>query len=203
VTCCHSQVSQDQATEPESTSRLPRPLLAVAIGLPVLLAIGVAAVGLVLGTSGTDDSATPTADRSGPLALVPVPAPAAESPECVDLLGKLPVALVSNGATLPRRELAAPAPAGTVAWGDGKRDPLVLRCGLDRPGDLKPTSQLRVISDVQWLEVTDGGDATWYVVDRPVYVALTVPSDAGTGPLQDVSTTVRDTLPKGPVNTGG
>jgi hypothetical protein len=33
-------------------------------------------------------------------------------------------------------------------------------------------------------------------------VALTVPSEAGTGPLQDVSTTIRDTLPKGPVNTG-
>jgi hypothetical protein len=195
-------VSQDQSTEPESTSLLPRPLLAVAIGLPVLLAAGVAAVGLVLGTSGTDDSATPTADRSGPLALVPIPAPAAESPDCTTLLGKLPVALVSNGATLPRRELAAPAPTGTVAWGDAKHEPLVLRCGLDRPGDLTPTSQLRVISDVQWLEVKDGGDATWYVVDRAVYVALTVPSDAGTGPLQDVSTTIRDTLPKGPVNTG-
>jgi hypothetical protein len=111
--------------------------------------------------------------------------------------------LVSDGATLPRRELAAPAPDGALAWGDAQHEPVVLRCGLDRPGDLTPTSELRVISDVHWLEVSDGGSATWYVVDRPVYVALTVPSDAGTGPLQDVSTTIRDTLAQGPVRTRG
>jgi len=196
-------VPQDQPTESESVSSLPRPLLAVAIGLPVLLAVAVAAVGLVLGTSGAADPALPTADNSGPLALVPVTAPAAESPDCTSLLGKLPLTLVSAGATLPRREIATPAPAGAVAWGDAEHKPLVLRCGLDRPGELTPTSQLRVISDVQWLEVKDADAATWFAVDRPVVIALTVPSDAGTGPLQDVSTTIRDSLPKGPVQTQG
>jgi hypothetical protein len=196
-------VSQDLPPESESVSLLPRPLLAVAIGLPVLLAAGVAAIGLVLGTSGASDPAAPTATQVAPLPVVPVPAPAAESNECSTLIGKLPVSLVSNGAGLPRRELAAPAPAGALAWGDAQHDPLVLRCGLQRPGDLTPTSQLRVISDVQWLQVEGDGASTWYVVDRPVYVALTVPKDAGTGPLQDVSTTVRDTLPKQAVDTRG
>jgi hypothetical protein len=176
-------------------------LLAVAIGLTALLVVGVAAAGLFLG--GDDDSADPSAVHTGPVALVPVPAPKAGSDECKALLGALPAQLVSSGVTLPRRELAAPAPAGAVAWGDAHHEPLVLRCGLDRPGDLTPTSQLRGISDVQWLEVSEGGSATWYVVDRPVYVALTVPSDAGTGPLQDVSSTIRDTLAKGPVDTRG
>jgi len=175
----------------------------VAIGLPVLLAVAVAAVGLVLGTSGAADPASPSATNSGPLALVPVTAPAAESPECTTLLGKLPLSLVSDGATLPRRELATPAPAGAVAWGDVEHEPLVLRCGLDRPGELTPTARLRVISDVQWLEVQGADSSTWFAVDRPVFIALTVPSDAGTGPLQDVSTTIRDSLPKGPVQTQG
>ena len=109
--------------------------------------------------------------------------------------------LPSGTDMLPRRELAAPAPLATVAWGDAKHDPVVLRCGLERPGELTPTSQLRVISDVQWLQVPGSGSSTWFVVDRAVYVALTVPYDAGTGPLQDVSTTVRDLLPKQPVKT--
>lgn len=180
---------------PEPTSPLPRPLLIVAVGLTALLVAGVVAAGLLLG--GGEE---PTA---GPVALVPVPAPKAESDECKALLGALPAELVSNGVPLPRRELASPAPAGALAWGDARREPVVLRCGLDRPRDLTPASGLRVISDVEWLEVSEGGSATWYVVDRPVYVALTVPSDAGTGPLQDVSAAIRDALAKGPVDTTG
>ncbi|QFZ22820.1 DUF3515 domain-containing protein [Saccharothrix syringae] len=191
------------AQEPEPASLLPRPLLAVALGLPALLAAGVAAVGLFFGAGGKDDPADPSAGRSGPVALVPVPAPRAESAECGALLSALPMQLVSNGVTLPRRELASPAPAGAVAWGDATHEPVVLRCGLERPGELSPTSELRDVSDVTWLVVGGTGAATWFVVDRPVYVALTVPSDAGTGPLQDISTTVRDTLAEGPVDTRG
>jgi hypothetical protein len=191
------------AQEPEPASLLPRPLLAVALGLPALLAAGVAAVGLFLGASGKDEPADPSADHSGPVALVPVPAPKAESDECKALVSGLPMQLVSNGVTLPRRELASPAPAGALAWGDKQHEPVVLRCGLDRPNALTPTSELRTVSDVTWLVVSEGSASTWYVVDRPVYVALTVPSDAGTGPLQDISTTIRDTLAKGPVDTRG
>ncbi|MEU5696903.1 DUF3515 domain-containing protein [Actinosynnema sp. NPDC020468] len=190
------------AQEPERTSFLPRPLLAVAIGLPAVLAAGVAAVGLFLGTS-ADTPATPSKGETGPLALVPIPAPAAKSDTCTTLLSKLPMQLLSSGATLPRRDLATPAPDGALAWGDATHEPLVLRCGLDRPRELTPTATLRVISDVQWLEVADGENATWWVVDRPTYIALTVPSDAGTGPLQDISTTIRDTLPSQQVDTQG
>ncbi|WP_051772025.1 DUF3515 domain-containing protein [Saccharothrix sp. NRRL B-16314] len=191
------------AQEPEPASLLPRPLLAVALGLPALLAAGVAAVGLFLGAGGKDEAAGPSADNSGPVALVPVPAPKAESDECKALASGLPMQLVSNGVTLPRRELASPAPAGALAWGDTQHEPVVLRCGLDRPASLNPTSELRTVSDVTWLVLSEGSASTWYVVDRPVYVALTVPSDAGTGPLQDISTTIRDTLAKGPVDTTG
>jgi hypothetical protein len=78
----------------------------------------------------------------------------------------------------------------------------VLRCGLARPGELTPTSALREISGVRWLPVEGAVATTWYVVDRPVYVALTVPAGSGTGPLQDVSTTVDRTLPTRPVRAG-
>ncbi len=184
-------------TQQESTSALSRPLLA-AVGLAVLLAIGVATLGLVLGT-GNQTEEVP--GRTGPLALVSIDAPDAGSPSCASLIEKLPVGLPSGKDMLPRREIATPAPAGAVAWGDAKHDPVVLRCGLERPAELKQTSQLRVISDVQWLQLPGSGSSTWVIVDRAAYVALTVPDNAGTGPLQDVSTTVRDLLPKQPVRT--
>jgi hypothetical protein len=184
-------------TQQESTSALSRPLLA-AVGLAVLLAIGVAALGLVLGTGG---QAEDVPGRTGPLALVSIDAPDAGSQPCTSLVEKLPVGLPSGKDMLPRREIASPAPPATVAWGDAKHDPVVLRCGLPRPAELSPTSQLRVISDVQWLQLPGSGSSTWVIVDREAYIALTVPDDAGTGPLQDVSTTVRDLLPKQPVRT--
>ncbi|MFS8103258.1 DUF3515 domain-containing protein [Lentzea alba] len=184
-------------TQQESTSALSRPLL-VAVGLAVVLVVGFAALGLVLGK---EEQTQDVPGRTGPLALVSIDAPDAGSETCVSLIPKLPLQLPSGKDTLPRRELAAPAPLAAVAWGDAAHDPVVLRCGLPRPSELSQTSQLRVISDVQWLQLPGSGSSTWVVVDRGAYVALTVPDDAGTGPLQDISATVRDLLPKQPVKT--
>ncbi|MDQ3406303.1 MAG: DUF3515 domain-containing protein, partial [Actinomycetota bacterium] len=76
------------------------------------------------------------------------------------------------------------------AWGDQVEQPVVLRCGLGKPPELTPTSALRVVSGVQWLPIMGTGSATWFVVDRAVYVALTLPDGMGTGPLQTVSEAV-------------
>jgi hypothetical protein len=167
-------------------------VLIVAAVLAVGLAVGVAVFGL---TSNTGDG---TQVASGPLPLVPVPAPQAGSPECAALVRAIPAELASNGAKLARRAIAAPAPPSTVAWGG--TDPVVLRCGLDKPPELTPTAELRVINGVQWLQVTGDGAATWYVVDRAVYTALTVPDNAGTGPLQEISDTVAATLKVQPLH---
>ncbi|MEV6240961.1 DUF3515 domain-containing protein [Lentzea sp. NPDC051838] len=184
-------------TQQETKPALSRPSI-VAVGLAVLLVVGFAALGLVLsGRNQTED----VPGRTGPLALVTIDAPDAGSELCTSLISKLPAALPSGKDTLPRRELASPAPPATVAWGDAQHDPVVLRCGLPRPSELTATSQLRVISDVQWLQLPGSGTSTWVVVDRGIYLALTVPDDAGTGPLQDVSTAVRDLLPKQPIKT--
>jgi hypothetical protein len=163
-------------------------VLVLASALAVALAVAVAAF------AWTKGSETPEA---GPLPLVSVPAPAAGAPACGTLLGALPAELTSNGAQLARRALAEPAPPATVAWGDA--DPLVLRCGLDRPPELTRTAALRLVNGVQWLQVPGEGAATWYVVDRDVYTALTVPASAGTGPLQQISDAVAAKLPARPL----
>ncbi|GHF14382.1 hypothetical protein GCM10017786_55100 [Amycolatopsis deserti] len=170
------------------TGAPPRALLVAAAVLVVVLAAGVAVIGLVMRGSG---------DEAGPLALVPVDAPQAGSAECARLIPAMPAQLDSKGTALPRRTIAEPAPEATIAW--GSPDSIVLRCGLGKPPELTPTSQLRVVSGVQWLPVEGPGSSTWYVVDRAVYVALTVPDSAGTGPLQQISDTVAATLPPVPL----
>ena len=175
--------------------RLPRILLGVALALPVLLVVGVLVASSLLQR---DDTPSPETQR---LAVAAVPVPAASSADCARLLMGLPQALNTGGTLLARRALADPAPPSTVAWGGEGRDsgrpsdqPVVLRCGLPRPPELTPTSVLLDVDGVSWLPLPGAGTSTYVVVDRAVYVSLTLPDDAGTGAIQDVSRGVKITL---------
>jgi hypothetical protein len=175
--------------------------LGVAAGLAVVLAVGVVVAGLVLG-SGSDAGSSPTtqstntaAPRTGPLALVAVDAPAAASPECASLTEALPGEITSDQKPLTRLDLAEPAPPAAAAWSGERGEPVVLRCGLGQPAELTPTASLREVSRVKWLPVEGDGAATWYTVDRAVFVALTVPEGTGTGALQTISELVAEVLP--------
>ena len=44
--------------------------------------------------------------------------------------------------------------------------------------------------------------STWVSVDRPVYVALTLPNDSGPSPIQTVSDLITRTLPAVPIRPG-
>jgi hypothetical protein len=178
----------------------------VAVALPLLLAVAVAALAItarargVEGAGLTGDSPAPAqpAPETGPLALVPVDDPDAAGPRCAALLAALPSALPSDGGPLPSRPLADPAPAGARAWAAAPQ-PAVLRCGLIRPAELGPDSALLQVNGVQWLRLDDAVPnpeiVSYVAVDRPVYVVLTTPTDAGSGPLQAVSDAVRTSLP--------
>lgn len=183
-----------------SSDPFSRTAVVVAVGLVAVLAVGVIVVGKILASDSGAPAATPTAapTRTGPVALVPVDAPEAGSASCSALIGGLPSSLPSGSRMLPRLPLASPAPPSTEAWGDQVGDPVVLRCGLSRPPELTSTSSLLEISGVRWLRVNGDGASTWYVVDRAVYAALTVPGDAGTGPLQRVSEALAAVLPAQP-----
>lgn len=179
----------------------------LAVALVALLAVGVVVTGLVL-TSGDEpvtgsNPTTTEAPRTGPVALVAVDAPDARTTSCTALMKALPNTLPDSGKTLPRLPIAEPAPPAAAAWGASRGEPVVLRCGLPRPTELTPTSALREISGVRWLPIEGDGATTWVAVDRGVYVALTVPADSGTGPLQDVSAAIGGTLPAKPVRASG
>ncbi|MFC0109110.1 DUF3515 domain-containing protein [Kibdelosporangium aridum] len=182
---------------------MDRTRVVIATGLAGLLVAGVIIVSLVFG-SGDDQTAEPAVPpaplRTGPVALVPVPAPNAGSADCTTLVQKLPATLQSGSTTLTKAALAEPAPPASAAWTDQRSDPVVLRCGLDKPAELTSTTQnLRAIDGVAWLPLDSETATTWYLADRPVYVALTIPRGAGTGPLQDISSLIGKTLPKKPL----
>jgi len=184
-------------SQPHLADSLPRAVIALAVGLVVVLAAGVIVLSRLAG--GDDQDAAMPPARTGPLGVVPVPAPASGSADCATLLAALPTTLPGAPEPLTRAQLADPAPPATVAWANARSHPVVLRCGLDRPRELTPGAAIRAVSGVQWLFVEGDGATTWYLVDRPVYVALTVPGDAGTGPLQDVSAVAGRVLAAVPV----
>jgi len=174
------------------------PPLAVALALAGLLVVGLvgAAIYVRHTWAAVTTPAASTAPLTGPVGLVPVDSPDASTLSCQRLLVALPATLPNGGSTLARRPLASPAPAGAAVWGGtATTDPVVLRCGIARPDELKPSSELLAVDGVNWLQVTGDDAATWYAVDRQVFVAVTIPSTSSTGALQTVSNVIAKTLP--------
>lgn len=153
--------------------------------------LAVAAVGVVLAVAATHRPAPQ------PVAVVAVPAPRSGDPACQALLDVLPQRL----GDYQRAVIAQPAPAGVAAWrGASGGDPVVLRCGLDRPAEFVRGAPLLVVDSVQWFEVRADDRSTWYAVDRPVYLALTLPPGAGPTPIQQLSGVIDATVTAVPID---
>lgn len=145
-----------------------------------------------------------------PVAIPSVPAPLAQDPQCQALLHELPEQL----GDYRRAETADPTPPGTAAWqADPNAEPVILRCGVERPDDFVVGAPLQMVDVVQWFRVGDnpvgeaGPDATpsrttWFAVDRPVYVALTLPPESGPTPIQQISELIARKLPAKPIEPG-
>jgi Protein of unknown function (DUF3515) len=131
------------------------------------------------------------------VAIATVPAPEADSAQCRTFLDALPDQL----GDYRRAPAADPAPPGAAAWRttpDGEA--VILRCGLDRPAEFVIGSPLQVVDAVQWFEVADQGRSTWFAVDRPVYVALTLPQGSGPTAIQEISQAIAKSLPAKPID---
>ena len=179
-------------------SRVHHPAtVAAAIALPVALTVGIITAAVIVQHRQPSDTATAT----GPIVVGAVPAPASGSPACHAVLAALPTKL--GDAT--QAELVAPAPDGAAAWHSPTvGEPLVLRCGIERPAEFTSAAALVVVNGVQWLQIS-GADtglkaSTWVAVDRGVYVALTLPNGTGSAPLQDAAEAVKKALPAQPLD---
>ncbi|MFD3460895.1 DUF3515 domain-containing protein [Nocardia fluminea] len=176
--------SDDADSDDFETHHSPA-LIATAVALPVVLIVAVLVAAFI---------ALRAPVEREPLALGPVPAPAADGPACQALLPALPAEL----GDYTKATLVEPAPPATRAWQlpEGG-DPITLRCGLDRPLEFNRASPLTVIDGVKWFQVRDeaGKTGTWFAVDRETYIALTVPDGSGTSAVQTVSDTINANLP--------
>ncbi|MBF6191066.1 DUF3515 domain-containing protein [Nocardia sp. CDC186] len=182
----------DSEPAPARAHQYPPALIATAVALPVVLVVAVLVAAVLARRAPVERE---------PLVLGPVPAPAAEGPACAALLPALPADL----GEFTKSTLVEPAPPATRAWQRAEGgDPIVLRCGLDRPLEFNRASPLQVVNGVQWFEVRDQAAeaSTWFAVDRGTYVALTVPDGSGPTPLQEVSDTITANLPPQPIDPG-
>jgi hypothetical protein len=131
------------------------------------------------------------------VAIPAVSAPRAQDPACRAVLEALPQRL----GDYQRAPIAQPVPPGAAAWRAASGgEPVVLRCGLDRPADFAVGSPIQLVDRVQWFEVRQDDRSTWYTVDRPVYAALTLPSGSGPTPIQQLSDLIDHTLPAVPIS---
>ncbi|MFI2279766.1 DUF3515 domain-containing protein [Nocardia beijingensis] len=182
----------DSRPAPSQAHQYPPALIATAVTLPVVLVVAVLVAAVLARRAPVERE---------PLVLGPVPAPAAEGPACAALLPALPADL----GEFTKSTLVEPAPPATRAWQRAAGgDPIVLRCGLDRPLEFNRASPLQIVNGVQWFEVRDQAAkaSTWFAVDRGTYVALTVPDGSGPTPLQEVSDTITASLPPQPIDPG-
>src|SRR5437763_16414043 len=116
----------------------PRAALIAAL----VLAIGAVVVVLAIAA---------THHHTAPVAVAAVPAPHAQDAACRQLLEAVPPRL----GDYTRATLAQPAPVGAAAWQRaGEGDPVVLRCGLDRPADFVVGSPIQQVERVQWIQVS-------------------------------------------------
>ena len=157
----------------------------------LLIAAIVVAVGTLIGILVFAALRQPSTEQR-PVAIVGIPAPKADSPDCRTLVDALPEQL----GDYRRAPAAEPAPAGAAAWQQSPdSEAVILRCGLDRPAEFVVGAPQQIVNAVAWFQVQDSDRSTWFAVDRPVYVALTLPQGTGPTPIQEISDTIAKVLP--------
>ena len=97
--------------------------------------------------------------------------------------------------------------AGAAAWrrdGAAADDVVILRCGVDRPAEFVVGAPDQMVDDVGWFRLADTGSAlvTWLCVDRPAYVALTLPTGSGPAPIQALSGVIERSMAAMPIRPG-
>jgi hypothetical protein len=189
--------------DPEPRSRSRRSptrraaLIATAITVPLVVLLAFAL------TNGKGDDQSNTADGASAaqptgvlpaITLSPQTADATTTATCAQVMSVLPDELAGRAARVVRG--AGPL---VKAWG---APPVELRCGVPRPMDLTPGASNQVIDTgtrdgrtAEWLPETNSKGTVWTVIDRAVYVQVTVPTAASSADvLPDLSDAISGVL---------
>lgn len=120
-----------------------------------------------------------------PIPLSQLAAPRAGDQQCTSMLQALPDALAAG---YTPAALTLPA---SRAWTRPGHEPIVVRCGVDDPAGYAPGARLNQVDDIPWFEDTKLANGTtsgaYYALGRDINVVLSMPSDAGNGPIATLS----------------
>ena len=167
-------------------------LIATIIAVPLVVVLVI--VLALVNSAGTND-ASPTAQPSGTLLPAVTPSAPPDLPsaaaDCGKLIAALPITLGSLAGRPSRPDVSYQT--YTAAWGDPA---VVLRCGVPRPATLVPLSsaQAFALDGVNVFEATQGKDNVFTVIDRPVYIDVSVPNAYPSPPIQPLMDAVAKTL---------
>jgi hypothetical protein len=167
-------------------------VIATAVTVPLVLIVGL----LFAGSGSNSPGPAPSGSSATVLPAVSVTAPPDTSAPtvatCARVISALPLQLA--GADLRRTESKPPS-ASIVAWGDPA---IVLRCGVARPARLNPslTRELFYVDKVLMLPARESDHTVFTVIDRSIYVDVSVPTSYPQPPLGPIADAVRQVLPK-------
>jgi len=125
--------------------------------------------------------------QGGSLHVDAYPTTKRSSLDCAAMLGDLPPTVAGQHRRLVDGRLAG-------AWGD---PPILLRCGVEKPAALKPTSRCDVVDGVGWLAEKQSDGWLFTTIGRKHYASLEVPSDyePAADALADIADVIERHLP--------
>lgn len=122
---------------------------------------------------------------------IPIPDPTdpAVIQECTALNAALP-----SSVSYQVRQNTEPQSPLTAAWGNPA---ITLRCGVQQPAGLQPTSQLLTVNEVDWLDEQRSAGYVFTTVGRAAYIEVAVPSQYSpeTNVLVDLADAIKRTIP--------
>lgn len=137
----------------------------------------------------------PSSPDTGPLDSVTVEEVQGTADQCANVVIGLPDTLQGHD------KRAVKGHPGSLAWGD---PPTTLVCGVAKPEGLDGAPNLTAVNGVTWMVSQDvdtsayglpGENVLWVAVDREVYVAVAVPTQAsGSGVISPISTVISERL---------
>lgn len=107
--------------------------------------------------------------------------------DCAALLSDLPPTLAGQPRRLVEGKLAG-------AWGD---PPVILRCGVEKPAALGPTSECHEVNGIGWLAERQSDGYLFTTIGRKHFASLEVPTDyePAADALADIAQTIGKHLP--------